>query len=285
MHRHNCFDLWLHDDGELAPLVQSNILERVTLHEWPLSCVQRLTTADGRRLIYKTQFGPTVEPEFYANARSGLLASAETIYQADGHACMLIEFVQGPLLKDLDLPEAEIVRIGRTVMDQIAGIAGHLPYLLDVSTEQRWGELADATLRDLSELISQGKFRLVDGEMARNLEQWAFSKPVLAAVGMNPGYIHGDLTGDNLFVRSDGYRVIDWQRPMMGPADLDLATLMSGFGFNPARTVDESIVQMMVFLRIHHLARCAVRWIPQSVGDYDVAIARLATLIGKRRVL
>lgn len=31
MHRHQYFDLWLHDDEELALLVQGDILERVTL--------------------------------------------------------------------------------------------------------------------------------------------------------------------------------------------------------------------------------------------------------------
>ncbi len=48
MHRHAYFDLWLHDDDELGPLVQGEIVERVTLHEWPLSSVQRLTLSGGR---------------------------------------------------------------------------------------------------------------------------------------------------------------------------------------------------------------------------------------------
>lgn len=55
MHRHRHFDLWLHDDEELVPLLQGQIAERVTLHEWPLSCVQRLTTAQGKKVIYKSQ--------------------------------------------------------------------------------------------------------------------------------------------------------------------------------------------------------------------------------------
>ena len=75
--------------------------ERATLHEWPLSCVQRLTTSDGARVIYKSQFGPTVEPQFYAEARSDLLVPARTIYQAKGHACMLLESVDAPLLEEL----------------------------------------------------------------------------------------------------------------------------------------------------------------------------------------
>ena len=120
MQRHRFFNLYLHDDAELAPLLQSDILERVTLYQWPLSCVQRLTTTDGRKLIYKSQFGPTVEPEFYANAKSELLVSAETIHQSDGHVSMLVEYVKAPLLKDLDVSESQAVQIGRTLLAKIA---------------------------------------------------------------------------------------------------------------------------------------------------------------------
>ncbi len=155
MHRHQHFDLWLHDDDELGPLVQSDIVERVTLHEWPLSCVQQLTLAGGRKLIYKTQFGPTVESEFYASARSGLLPAAQTIYKSDGHVCMLIEFIKAPRVKDLNLPEEQVVRIGRAVLDQIAGIIGELPYYLDVGDEGKWESLVNATLTDLGELIDR----------------------------------------------------------------------------------------------------------------------------------
>ena len=41
--RHPYFDLRLHDDQELESHLSTKIVERITLHEWPLSCVQRLT--------------------------------------------------------------------------------------------------------------------------------------------------------------------------------------------------------------------------------------------------
>ena len=279
MHRHRHFNLWLHDDEELVPLLQSHILERVTLHEWPLSCIQRLTTSDGRKVIYKTQSGPTVESEFYANAKSGLLPSGQTIYRSGGHACMLFEFVEGPLIEDLDLPEEEVVRIGRAVMEQIAAIPGGLPHFVDVSTEEKWRKHIGATLKDFEALIGQGKLSLVDGETVRNLERLAFSKPVLSAIRIRPGYVHGDLSGDNLFVLPDGCRLIDWQRPILGPADLDLAHLLHSLDFDPSRHVDEGIVRVMYFLWIDWIAQCATRWIPQAIKTYDKHIVRLASLM------
>jgi hypothetical protein len=282
MHRHQHFDLWLHDDKELTSLIQNDIVERVTLHEWPLSCVQRLTTSDGRKAIYKAQSAPSVESQFYANARSTLLALGETVYRSGDHACMLIEFVEGPLIEDLDLPQDKVVHIGRTVMEQIAGIAGELPYYVDVSTEEKWGELVGATLTDLGALIDQGKFSLVDLATIRNLERWAFSEPVLSAVRTNPGYIHADLSGDNLFVLPDGCRVIDWQYPRLGPREVDLALLLESLGFDPVRYVGEGVVWVMLFLRIHWLTQCAVRWIPEGARGYDRAIAQLASLMVQR---
>ena len=68
--------LKLHTDADLARLLGKPILERETIHEWPLSCVQRVTLEDGERWAYKTQLPPTVEPAFYeaaANAAAPIL--------------------------------------------------------------------------------------------------------------------------------------------------------------------------------------------------------------------
>ena len=279
MHRHKYFDLWLHDDEELVFLVQSDILERVTLHEWPLSCVQRLTLADGHKLIYKTQFGPTVESEFYASAKSDLLPWAQTVYEADGHVCMLIEFIEGPQMEGLDLPEEEVVWIGRAVIEQIAAISGELPCWFDVSDEQKWEVLICTALRDLRELVDEGKFRLVDKALVRNLERRAVSNSVLSAIRTRPGYVHRDLGGDNLFVLPDGYRVIDWQRPILGPTDLDLAVLLEFFGFDPVAHVGEGVVQVVNLLKIRWSTQCAAKWFPEGTASYDEWVVQFASRI------
>jgi hypothetical protein len=275
VHRHEYFDLRLHDDGELMELVGENIVERVTLHDWPLSCVQRLTLADGRKLVYKAQFGPTVEAEFYASARSDLLPWAETIYDSDGHVGMLIEFLEGPRVEELGLPEGKAVQIGRAVMEQIGGIAGERPHYLDVSDEGKWAALISAMLEDLRVLTEQAKFRLVDAETVRNLERRAFSEPVLSAIRTRPGYVHRDLSGDNVFLLPDGYRVIDWQRPILGPTDLDLAVLLESLGFDPLPHVGEGIVEVLDLLSVHWFTQCASTWFPEGATGYDRQIAEL----------
>src|SRR5436309_10612868 len=67
-------DVLLHSDDELAHELGSAVVDRRTVHAWPLSCVQRLALEDGRALAYKSQLPPTVEPEFYDAASTPLLA-------------------------------------------------------------------------------------------------------------------------------------------------------------------------------------------------------------------
>jgi hypothetical protein len=273
----------MHDDEELVPLVQADvvgdILERVTLHEWPLSCVQRLKLADGRRLIYKAQFGPTVESEFYARARSEILPWAKTIYEADGHVCMLIEFVEGPLAEDLGLGEEDVIRIGREVTARIAAIEGELPHCLDITDETKWETLVGSMVQNLGTLIDAGAFTLTDEAAVRALARSASSEPVLAALHTRPGYVHHDLGGDNLFVLPGSYRVIDWQRPILGPTDLDVATLLRSLGVDPLPHVGEGIVQTLDLLTVHWFTQCATRWFPAGTAGYDKRIAGLVARI------
>ena len=66
--KHATFDLHLHATPELEALLGEAIADRQQIHGWPFSAVERLTTASGRRWIYKTQRTPTFEPDFYALA-------------------------------------------------------------------------------------------------------------------------------------------------------------------------------------------------------------------------
>jgi len=283
MYQHPYFELFLHTDAELETLLQANIVERVTLHEWPLSCVQRITTSDGRRQVYKVQYGPFVEAQFYAHARSQLLLAAKTIYQSGGHAAMLIEYVDAPTLKDNDLREQATVSAGRAILSGIASIAGELPVFLDVSTEEKWFSQVDATLQHLSTLVNTGQFSIVDTHVIRHLRRWAVSKTVLSALHIGPGYVHGDLGADNVFLLPDGYRVIDWQKTKKGPTGLDLATLLESKGIDPLRYLEQGIVWIMYFLRIRWLAECAIRWFPAGKNTYDASIARLADQVGQTK--
>jgi hypothetical protein len=81
MEKHLHYNLWLHDNAELSSLLGNNILQRQTIHEWPNSCVQKITLENGRKLIYKYQSGGTIESFFYERASSPILPEARTLWR------------------------------------------------------------------------------------------------------------------------------------------------------------------------------------------------------------
>ncbi len=280
MHRHEHFELWLHDDAELAEHVDCAIAERTTLHEWPLSCVQRLVLADGRRLVYKSQSPPSVEAEFYRIVRSGLLVEAATIHESDGHSCMLLEHVDAPLLDSLHLPEDEVVRGGRRVMEQIAELDGGLPCFMDVGTEEKWHARFDETIATVDSFVREGKYAHTAPEHVRVLERAATSGPVLTVVRESSGYLHADFTGDNVFAMPDGtWRLIDWQYPRYGPCDTDLVSLLESLGFDAVPHVGAGPVLARRLLSVDWVVQCTARWIPAAHAVYDRAIAAMADSI------
>ena len=268
MHAHAHFNLLLHDDDELQSLLGAEVTARQTLHQWPLSCVQRLDLADGRTYAYKSQRPPTVEGQFYESARSDLLPRARTIYQGGEYLCTLMDWIDAPLAQDLRLSVSEVVALGRDLADQISRIEGQLPYVLDISSETRWDRAVADTQNEWCGLIQAGKFEHTDPDTVQRIGEAAHSDLVFRAIGGKSGYVHGDLAGDNVFVRPEGLCVIDWQRPILGPSDLHLVTLLHSLGHDPAEYLAPGIVWVQYFLWARWLVRCKGRWFPAG-RSYD----------------
>ena len=282
MYQHKYFNLRLHDNVELEEILRAKIVDRRTLHEWPLSCVEQVITNEGRKWIYKSQFGPTVESQFYANAKSKLLVAGKTLYQSEsGFVNMLFEFIEAPRIADLNLSDNAILAAWNTISQSIATIEGKLPYYRDISEKNRWNELVETMLENLEKLVSQGSFQTVDQMALQQLRKWAFHEEVMAALGNNIGFVHNDLSSDNVFVLPDGYRIIDWQRPIIGPKELDFVALLESLHREARRFVNQSIVWIMYLLRMEWCTECAVRWFPEGQDSYDRSIHRLVNLLGK----
>ncbi len=300
MYQHPYFNLLLHDTQELENLLHTPIVRRKTLHEWPLSCVELIESRDGDRWIYKSQWGPTVEADFYAQAKSALLLPARTLHRSEsGHLNMLIDHLDAPTLSDLDLTEAEILAAGYDLLEKIARIEGPYPCYLDlsrgslpgdhrqsefvgigISQFSRWEALMGKTLDALTGLIHREVFKIVNHGVIAHLKKWVYSQEIQGALTGNTGLVHNDLCGENVLVSPDGYRVIDWQRPLLGPRELDLAVLLESMGIDPLRFIEKGVVWLMHLLRIAWFTDAAVRWFPEGCDSYDSEIARLASLVG-----
>lgn len=280
MFKHQWFDLYLHTDDELGDLLNTSIVKRETLHEWPLSCVQQIVTADGQQWVYKTQREPTVESQFYAGVQSDLLVETKTLYTQAEHVILLFEYVDAPLLESLSLTADETIKIGRDVQQQMGMIEADCPILFDVSSRDKWEQMAQWTLDNLRYLVDDGSLTYVTTDALVALKPHVLSPTVLDAASHNSGLVHGDFTGENLFVLPDKkYKLIDWSRPFRGNTDIDLATLLESAGYDPLAYVEKPILTMHAMLRINWLTQCATRWFTPGIATYDQQITDLITRI------
>ena len=287
MEAHPYFDLRLHDDAELAALLDAPLLRREPVQAWPLSCVEKIHLADGRVYIYKAQRAPTVEPAFYAAmaahaAQSAvtaeatrLLVGAQTLWEEAPYACMLLEYVDAP-------PFAEVYRtqeLRPSACSVITRFIGELPQdvpvYLDIGTPARWNALVDQTIDLLRLLDAEGACPQLDLGTITRLAHKLEARVELADLCRESQLLHGDLKPDNVLMTGLAFRIIDWQRPMRGPRLLDVGTLLEGLGVDPIPHVGQDVMVMRRVLDIHWLAECALRWFPAGRKTYDAQIAAL----------
>ena len=273
MDRHPYFDLWLHSDAELAPILPAPLTGRETLHEWPLSCVQRLTLADGSRWIYKAQTTEGVEAAFYARARSPLLPGCRDLGVYQNTRTLLFEYIDAPLLSQSSLSEQEVLAHADRLEAAIAQIAGDPPVYQNLGMFERWQAFTVRACRELDTLITDGRFVQVRKESLPPLLDWAGSDTVRAAFAVT-ALAHADLSAENVFLTKDGYRVIDWQYPRRIPAGFDRVALLESFGLDPLRHVTAELVGIHCFVRLAWFADCQARLFPAG-ETYDASCADL----------
>ncbi|HET7559912.1 MAG TPA: NUDIX domain-containing protein [Limnochordia bacterium] len=279
-----------HDDAFLAERLGGPIATRERLHEWPLSAVYRLQLNDGRRVIYKVQRPPTLEPEIYARVRSELLPRAELIDVQDGCTHMFMEELHGATLEPKGLSPGQLLELGRPLVEAIARFperveepsaaspAG-LPVFCDVSSEALWQAFVRRTIGDLRGLVAAGHFAAFTPERLERLEG-ALAAPQLARwAAQESAFAHGDFHHDNVMVVAGRYRVLDWQRPWRGPKSVDLAILLERAGHDAYPHLGGPAVQMRHALLLNWWVQGATRWVPQGRDFFEHLALRAAERI------
>jgi len=256
----------MHSDEELAESLGAKILERETIHQWPLSCVQKLLLDGGGKLIYKSQLPPTVEAQFYRLAGSSILPKHRVLDRLGKCDTMVIEWIEASLLSDMVLSEDGLLDHGKRVVGEIAEIQGELPAYLDIGTASAWSDVAAATLRKLEVLIRNKRFKSLSEKHLRGVETWTELESVIQGMTERTGIIHGDLKADQIFIVGNEYRVIDWQRPVRGPVALDLVSLLEGQRIDSRKYIDLNLVKGFWFLRLHWAVEAQVELFPDFRG-------------------
>jgi len=275
LYRHPFFNLFLHDNEELASILGTSIEERATLHEWPLSCVQRIRMSDASTIIYKVQAGPSIEPQFYNEASSSLLVSFRTIEHNDAHDALILENIDAPCLSDITMDTDEALRLIADITNQISQIEGNLPYLFKIGNLIDWGSFTSSLIRDLETLVQCGTFKKVDYQGIDIIASYCNDSSVTSAIQARSGLVHGDLNCGNIIMHPEGMKVIDWQRPIYGPIELNRANLLESLGIDAKQYVANGVMNLMYILKISWLTQCALHWFPSGAEGYDKEIVKL----------
>jgi hypothetical protein len=244
-------DLPLHSTQDLSERLGSTVQSRTEVHAWPLSVVERVRLADGRVLAYKSQLPPTVEPAFYEAVASPLLPGHQALGALGAAETMVLEWIGAPLLSSLSPSPDELVRHGRAVQAAISEVDVGAPVWLDIGSADAWSRVVDQTCADWQSVIDDGFFTRTTARSVAFVRHWAQSPPVVAAIESAGRIVHADLRADQIFVTGDGYRVIDWQRPALAPADVDLVSLLVGQGVDPAPHVVAAAIGIHWFMVVH----------------------------------
>lgn len=280
MTKHESFELWIYDDEELSALLGSGVTARHELQVWPLSRVERLTLADGRRLIYKVQAEPTAESEFYERMTSPLLAPVRSVLIEGMPPALFMNDLGDQKLSDQGIDPTLAHQVATEICYWIGDMKGEAPCYLSIASVDEWRALVDRVVLAVSSLVQSGGFKKVTAIDVQQIAEVGASQPVLALFEGPMGLLHGDLHANNVMVTDEGYRIIDWQRPLRGPLLLDRYVLLDSLGVPVRETMGDAWHQMRTILLIDWYSQAATRWFRPGVPYYDDFIVGLAASLG-----
>lgn len=131
-------------------------------------------------------------------------------------------------------------------------------------------------VQDLHGLAASGRYRRVGGREIAAIARCAESRQVRQAYDGPVGLVQHDLCAENVFSSPGGLKVIDWQRPILGPIATDVVLFLNSLGFDPRPHVLTGVGWMSSLLLIHWLTECSLAWFPPGVDTYDQMTADIA---------
>jgi len=273
MNKHKDFEIWQHDDGELAAIHGANVISREPLQEWPLSVVERITFSDGVGRIYKAFNNLPVETEFYRNVKSQYIPKVYYNHSDDNRHWLLLEDV-GKHYPD-NLNREQTLNLAYQARKIINGFSSIDFYRYNLS-ERHYESFASVLIELLNNLYQSQKLKTVDGTAITRIERILFHPEVLRTVRGKCVLLHGDLKCNNLLIRPDGeMAIIDWQNVLYGPEEIDIYHLMANQKMNPMPIAGIGPEILRSALVIKWFADCADHWLPYWAEFYDGQITEI----------
>jgi len=262
--------LRLHDDSELAEFAGKEVISRDTLHEWPMSHVERVTLADGQTLIYKAQIGRGIEAAFYRDAVSPNIPRCLAWAESGGDSWLLLEDVPGEKLAKL--PANEAWEMCQNLRHLVEGVVTSITLAQDMSSSGI-EDYIHQTAALLISLRARGKLpKLTTAHVDAYLD--AINNAEARGVAAeNAVLLQGDFKPANFIIRPDGTPIIiDWAAAMRGPAGIDLADFMAESGHDPVAYVGVGAELLRLGRTIRWFADCQDKWISDAHWFDDMII-------------
>ncbi len=276
MKKHQFFDLQMLEDDEIRAVVGHPVVSREVLQQWPLSCVEKITTSNETPWILKSNREPCdTEGHFYESINHSAIIKPRYILHHPPCQSILYSYVDGTpyslvnLNKKIDVVDCfqnDFRPILRSI-DQ-----PKLPAYLKLDTEKTFSNTFNAMLLMLTRLVETGKYSHVSLSNIEKLKKIINSKITQKIANTNTGLVHGDFSVDNILVtNTNAIVILDWQRPIYGSTLIDEYSFVKSQNFTP----DPPASLMGSLVQIYWLTDCSVNWYPVGIQTYDRQIKGL----------
>lgn len=283
MKKHSYFDLFLPDFSDLNCFLDSPASTRTVLSEWPLSCVETLTSETGAKYILKSVRAPcTQELSFYQLVESCHTPRVTPIYKEKHHASFLYKYQNGKHPEELALSPERYHQMTQDIHSWISNLPTTLPAYLDLSTSPNWNKWTKEYLHNFLDFLNLAEVSDCD-QNDYLLSEKIINDPALMEFALNNiGYAHGDFSQDNVLILPDGnFFILDWQRSLITSPLVDYVAFFESLDIEPLLFLPAEAVILTNLLNISWLLDCAQKWFLPGRRTYDHQIKQLVSRIQK----
>ena len=271
MKKHQYFDLQILTNDEVHNILDRTIVERETLAQWPLSCVEKVTCNDGSCWIVKSNHEPcNIEGHFYAKVDNPHVIKPIYIQNTPPYQTIIYRYIDGISFSVVNLnKKRDTERCYREDYSPILASISQpdLPVYLKIDTKEDFLNNFNTMLSQLTHLVNVGKFFLIKKEEIEFLSKIIDSELSIDIAIKKTRLIHGDFSVENILHDHHHQRVIilDWQRPIYGSPLIDEYSFVKSREFNP----DPPAMLIGSLVQIFWLVDCAVNWFPEGCNTYN----------------
>lgn len=280
--KHPYFDLLLPSNSLLESLVGHRIEGRVTCHEWPLSCVEVIDFEGGGLKYCKTMRPPSVEVEVYRSLSSPILVSYQVILQSDYSTSILLDSFDGARLTPKVVLSYGFDAFLRILYEKLGSLVGTKVVYLDLSTQELVRLQMSEMVERLWRLYTTEPERQIESALLEVTSKLARSEVVEQAFIEGARYSNGDLSAENILIKDEEIKIIDWAFPKIISSRVEAVNLCRTLGLDPYQYFTDEIIAASLLLQVSWYVECAEVWFP--IHHYRDEVRSLLLQLSKLRV-